>query len=166
MLSLGVLTSRESPPAFIQECHRVLKPAGHLIVSTRHHKSLSLVNWLRRDLHEDPAGAARKPLGYTERELFQLLKTGFDVLSVCTYCKLLVELVRIWQERALRAGGGSRRGAGRAAIAYAVAGQFDYLGRGHVLAAVCRRRQWRPRTLPVLSDGRSIHEAVLHRMGS
>lgn len=165
VLALGVLTARGDPQAFIQECHRVLKPAGRLILSTRHLKTFSIVNWLCRDLRDGLPGPARKPPGYTERELFQLLKTGFDVMAVTTYCKLLVELVRIWEARALHAGGDPSRVRRRAALAYAVAGQFDYLGRGHVLAAVCRRRQWRPRTLPVLSDGRSIHEAVLHRMG-
>jgi hypothetical protein len=49
---------------------------------------------------------------------------------------------------------------------YWVALQLDYLGllaRGHVLLAHCRRRQWKLRTAPILSDGRTIHEAVLSR---
>jgi SAM-dependent methyltransferase len=165
VVALGVLTSMTDAEGFIHECHRVLKPTGQLILSTQRLKPFSMVNLVRRASGETAEQRGNIRLGYTEKELFGLLKTGFDVLAMQSYSRLFVEMVRIWELRARRAGAQAR--AGRAAPAlYWVALQLDYLGllaRGHVLLAHCRRRQWKLRTAPILSDGRTIHEAVLSR---
>ncbi len=163
VVALGVLTSMPDAESFVHECHRVLRPTGQMILSTQRLKPVSLVNWVRRASGETAAERGNPRVGYNERDLFALLKTGFDVLDLHACSRLLVELVRIWELRALRRGGSLRRVSRTAGVLYRVADSLDWLGRGHVLTAHCRRRQWKPRTLPVLSDGRSIHEAVLRR---
>lgn len=168
VVALGVLTSMVDAEAFIHECHRVLKPTGQLILSTQRLKPFSLANVVRRTLGETAAQRGNVRIGYTERELFGLLKTGFDVLAMQSYARLFVELVRIWELRKRRRDVAPDRVSRMTATLYWVALQFDYLGvmaRGHVLLAYCRRRQWKARTAPILSDGRTIHEAVLRRTG-
>ncbi|MGQ9663098.1 MAG: hypothetical protein ACUVWX_12290 [Kiritimatiellia bacterium] len=52
------------------------------------------------------------------------------------------------------------------AVLYTLAYQLDLLlffTRGYYMVASAKRRAWRPRTAPVLSDGRSLSEVVLVR---
>ncbi len=163
VVALGVLTSMPDAEAFVHECHRVLRPTGQMVLSTQQLKPVSLVNWVRRASGETAAQRGNLRLGYNERALFELLKTGFDVLDLYSYSRFFVEIVRIWELRARRRGVSPLRVSRIAGVLYRVADNLDWIGRGHVLSAHCRRRQWKPRTLPVLSDGRSIHEAVLRR---
>ncbi len=163
VVALGVLTSMPDAEAFVHECHRMLRPTGQLIVSTQQVKPFSLINWVRRASGETAAQRGNVRVGYNERELFALIKTGFDVIELDSYARFFVELVRIWELRARRRSSSSGRVSRVAGVLYRLADSLDWLGRGHVLTAHCRRRQWKPRTLPVLSDGRTIHEAVLQR---
>ncbi len=51
---------------------------------------------------------------------------------------------------------------------YWIAYQLDlliFLARGHRLIASAKRHAWRSRDAPILSDGRSISEAVLKPLG-
>jgi hypothetical protein len=55
-----------------------------------------------------------------------------------------------------------------AGVFYWIAFQLDALllmTRGYRMIAVARRRDWRSREAPILSDGRSISEAVLRPIG-
>ncbi len=167
VVASGVLTAMSDEEGFVHECHRVLRPAGQMALSVPHQKPFSLVNPLRRAVEGEKFGGGRSAsrTGYTERDLFLLLRTGFDVLTVRTYVRFWVELVRLWAQSRIRRGDDILRIERRAAWLYRIAHQCDYLGRGHVLMTHGRSRQWKRRTLPVLSDGRSIHEAVLKRTG-
>ncbi len=168
----GSLERADSDEAFIEECHRVLKPDGRLVVSVTHLKPLSIVTWLRM-LAGPPAessGLVRR--GYGESELFRILKNGFDVMHVRSYQRFFVELVDILTRRLVGqrdstvAGRSIRRLYSAMYPFYRLAYQFDMLllfTRGFRLIATAKRRVWLPRSTPVLVDGRSISEAVLSK---
>lgn len=152
VLGRGRLTgSRVHDEALVHECHRVLKTPGYLILNCDFAKP-----GLGRLL-----GGSAAASGYTEAQLFDLLKMGFDVLGMRTYCRFWVQLVRLLLDRP-----GHGHGLGR--LLYSLAYQLDLLiffTRGHQVMAYGRRKGWRPRQTPVLSDGRSISEAVLRPYG-
>jgi SAM-dependent methyltransferase len=161
-----------SDAAFVEECHRTLKPDGRLIVLATRIKEWTPLGWIRRAL-----GVSREALGwarpgYTENALFNLLKDGFDVHTMHAYSRFGVELVDAMVTAALRRGekdGNPARAARVRAVGsvlYRLAFQLDmvlFMTKGHRLVAVAKRRGWRSRVTPVLVDGRSITEAVLSR---
>ena len=167
---VDLLERVEDVDAFIEECHRILKPSGHLVLSVGHHKSYTLIPQLRRLLGDSAEGRGFVRYGYTESHLFAILKHGFDVLQVRTYSRFFVECVDVFARRAVRretlagdSGTGSHFLLG---LLYRLAFQLDMLlffTRGHALIATSKRRAWLPRKTPVLVDGRSISEAVLSK---
>ncbi|MBN1557013.1 MAG: methyltransferase domain-containing protein [Lentisphaerae bacterium] len=160
--------------AFVESCHRLLKPDGRLVIHTARIKSWTVLSPLRLMLGLSDEALGRTRPGYTESMLFNILKNGFNVQSMHSYSRFFVELVDAFVRAALRRrrleGGDA---AARTSRIYAVAGplyrlayQLDLLlltTRGHRLVAVAKRRGWRSRAAPVLVDGRSISEAVLSR---
>jgi len=165
----------QNDSAFIEECHRVLKPDGRLVVNVARTKSVSLVNLVRRALGVTLQKKGWIRGGYTESELFTILKDGFDVHNMRSYSRLFIELVdavvaRLSLGRAVEDGGDPRlkRMFSIAGPFYRLAFQLDMLlffSRGHHLIATAKRRAWSPRKAPILVDGRSITEAVLSRPG-
>ncbi|MCE9613025.1 MAG: class I SAM-dependent methyltransferase [Lentisphaerae bacterium] len=160
--------------AFIEECHKVLKPDGRLIVSVNRLGAWRPVEMLRSalGLTYQKRGFVRP--GYTESELFRVLKSGFDVHLVRPYSRFFVELTdaifaRIVEKRRADGEAGLRRLVRAytvAGVCYTIAFQLDVLmllSRGYHFIAMGKRRAWRPRNAPVLVDGRSITEAVLSR---
>ncbi len=169
---------------FIAECHRVLKPEGVLILNTPHVKR-SLIFGLRRLLGLSDARHGHVRPGYTEGQLFGVLKNGFDVEQARTYSRFFIQLL----DTAIRFVS-ERKGASHDAVKgtlltaadfqrmekslklyrllfpfFWLAVQLDRLlccTRGFMLIARARRRQWltRPAT-PALSNGRSLAEATL-----
>lgn len=161
-----------SDEAFIEECHRVLKPDGRLIVTVRHTKQWTLLRPLQRMLGVTSESTGMVRPGYTESQLFSILKHGFDVHNMHSFSRFFVELTDTLLTFAMgnaRAEGTSsekkiRRLYSLAYVPFRLAFQLDMLlffSRGHTLMATSKRRAWRPRTTPVLIDGRSISEAVL-----
>lgn len=162
VVSLGMLGAMEDPEFFIKECNRVLKSGGELILSTQYKKTLSWVNLLRNRLYALVGGVVGR--SYNERSLFRFLKTGFDVISVDSYCGFFVELVRLQEYKLLMEGVPEDDVCAKLRWVYRVADQLDFFGlwaRGHVLLVHARRRQWRERRTPILADGRTMREAVL-----
>lgn len=160
--------------ALITECHRILKPTGRLIVDVPHSKRWSVLKPIEALLGAKAAKRERVRPGYTETELFQILKHGFDVHSVRSYSKAFMEFVDMLVSfKADRyAGGGVQddklaRLYSRAYPFFWLAFQLDgllFLTRGYNIVAVAVRHPWRPRNAPVLHDGRSITEAVLSKI--
>lgn len=159
--------------AFIEECHRVLKPDGQLILNVAHHKSWTLIHPLQRMLGVSALQRDRVRPGYSESELFHILKHGFDVHSMRSYCRFFLQFTHTiveWLVARMK-----RRGARDDAVVrlvtvmglfYRVADQLDlflFATRGFFLIASAKRRAWLPRKTPVLVDGRSISEAVLSK---
>ena len=170
----------------IAECHRVLKPTGHLIVDAPHAKRMALLAPFRKLLAvaDDRGEPARA--GYTSVQLYDVLKDGFDVPAIRTYSRFSVELLNLLanlvaaglckkDRQALAAGMGGEEAAVSVLqktlnvcskfyplfwLASNVDGLF-FLSRGYHLIARAKRHMWHSRRAPVLSDGRSIAEAAL-----
>jgi len=164
----------ESDEDFIEECHRVLKPDGRLIVNVANVRPWMALRPLRQmmGLTCDKKGLVRD--GYSESQLFNILKHGFDVHNMRSYSRFFVELtdtvVQFFKARAKESDPGDEKKVkavySMAYLPYRIGYQFDmllFLTRGYNLIAVAKRRGWRPRNTPVLVDGRSISEAVLHK---
>jgi SAM-dependent methyltransferase len=160
--------------AFIEECHRILKPDGRLIVNVHHEKPFSLMRPLRSLLNTIREKRGLVCAGYSESQLFSILKHGFDVHHMRSYSRFFVEfvdrLVPVALEGMPIASSESARAIRRiyrvASPFYWMAAQLDLLlffTRGHCLVATAKRRAWRPRNAPILVDGRSISEAVLSK---
>jgi len=171
---LDFLQEVKSPDEFIAECHRILKPDGRLIVNVAHSKSWTPIRPLRSllGLSYEKLGLLRP--GYSESRLFNILKHGFDVHQMRSYSRFFVELTDVVVQAIVRritmkgdaSGEKSMRFYSGAGLFYRLAFQFDLLlffTRGHALIAVAKRRGWRPRNAPVLTDGRTLTEVVLSR---
>jgi len=171
---LSGLETAVSDEAFIQECHRVLKPDGRLIVNAASGKAMSPIRVMERfaGRRGEPVAPGRR---YSESQLFELLKNGFDVSAVRSYLRFFTRAAEIACRAAVNARGGALSAENPQTLrvmrtfrpVYWLAFQIDVLfffTRGHRLAALAKRRAWRPRQAPVLVDGRSISEAVLSRI--
>jgi len=167
--------------AFIESCHKRLKPAGVLLVDAAHDKRWTLWRPLRRLLGVEERPAYRARDGYSEAGLFDLLKDGYDVQRVRTYSRCVTEGVETIARLIIGAflgGTGSddpedrlraQRGLCRVqSIAYpffVLANIFDrlfFFTRGYRIMALSRRRLWKPRRTPVLRDGRTLADATLN----
>jgi SAM-dependent methyltransferase len=170
-----LLERSDDEAALIQECHRVLKSDGRLIASARHAKRWSLIAPLRALLRLPRRRAGPAHDGYTERVLFDMFKTGFDVIAMRTHQRFLLELVdscvQACRRMLMTDGTGLMPGERRldlvAFLPYHLAYQLDvafFMTRGFCWTVEAKRRPWRPRQAPILADGRSIQEAVLTRI--
>ncbi len=170
--------------AFLADVHRVLKTAGILFVDVENRKRWTFWCPLRRLFGVGERAESRVRPGYTERELFDLLKDGFDLQEARTYSRFFVEGIETLQRLALGAfvGGMSASSeedaeeddtiAGRIARIQAIsypffllAAKLDWLlfyTHGYRLYAIARRRLWKPRRTPKLRDGRTLADATLN----
>lgn len=165
---LGGMERAVDDLGFIQAFHRVLRPDGRLIICVRRTKSASLLGPLSSltGLSLERKGWARP--GYTEPELFNVLKNGFDVHQMRSHGKFFLALAdSVAERRAAQSGGQqSSRSLGALGLLYRTAIQLDLLlcfSKGFWMVALAKRRGWRSRQAPILIDGRSISEAVLSR---
>lgn len=143
---------RAADELLVQECHRVLKTPGYLIICCNYRKPAGLAALFGRRFRLTQGT-------YNESQIFDLLKTGFDVLSVKTFCRFWVYLTRRLFER-------PDRNPVLINIIFRIAYQLDLLlffTKGYQLLAYGRRKGWHPRQAPILSDGRNLGEAVLRR---
>ena len=83
---------------FIAECHRVLKAGGRLCVIESHRKSFSLIGVLRRMAGVTHPDHPRP--GYTQQELYHLVKDGFDVRDTRTFMRFGAALMDLLTRRA------------------------------------------------------------------
>jgi len=166
---------------FIRECHRILKTDGWVVISETCRRPASLVALLQRLFNVTPVAKGQKRNGYTEHELYSILKDGFDVPKTTTYSNGLLEAAATvgdffqklvidppyWQ---VPKNPGKdllhryRRLNTLAGLTYPllwVLSVFEFLP-GHRLLVKSRRRPWRPRKIPKLVDGRSIAEAAIN----
>lgn len=173
---VDVLERIRDDNAFVQECHRVLKPGGSLVMATAHDKKGMLAP-LRRlaGMSGDSSQLARP--GYTQRSLYDLLKDGFDITEFQIYSKFWEQLADLIQQIAagLFAGSSSpdlppnqiRRIASVRAVASVFTSPLLLCGalfgwsQGYQIAARARARIWRVRREVKIRDGRSIAEAAI-----
>ena len=157
-LALGCLSGdRDADMALIHECHRVLKVSGFLILTVEYDKSLGLARLLDRNRRPTASGSR-----YSEAELFDLLKTGFDWLGLRTYCRFCMQMIRQMAARRQLDPVNARW----LPTLYWLARAADcvlFFTRGYLVTAYGRRKGWRMRQAPKLADGRSISDAVLQK---
>lgn len=187
---VDMLEHLEDDYAFIQECHRILKPAGKLIVNVPHFKKIGLIRPLRRllGLTDEEHGHVRP--GYTEPHLFAMMKDGFGIEKSATYSRFFVEALDAFIRFFAKKHRGEEDGDKGVIIdeerfdklqhlfqIYSFIYPFFWVGslldrlifftRGYSLIVRGRRRLWIPHTTPVLKDGRSIADAALNtKIGS
>lgn len=171
---VDMLERIELDDEFISECHRVIKHDGRIVIATARLKSWSLVNVFKKLLGSTRERSGHVRAGYSESQLFSILKHGFDVESVRTYSRFFVELVdtvvcfldRGYQKDIAAEREKWWRLYSVAGFFYRLADQLDmilFFTRGYYMIAAAKRRAWRPRNAPILVDGRSISEAVLSK---
>jgi SAM-dependent methyltransferase len=168
---LGDLLSRvHDLDLLVTELHRVLKPAGRLILDVAHARPLSWLRPLQRSMPAYYANGVFKP-GYSDRELFMLFKDGFDVQQLRTYSRFLLTLVDLLVQRAIAKARIRSDSVLRVKRIYALAYPFFlaaqridalmFWTRGYRLAALAKRHIWRPRNTPVIKENRPVSKAVL-----
>lgn len=185
---LDVLQHIEADAAWVEECHRVLKPTGRLLIEVPSVKRWSLLVGLRTlfGLSRHNQGRARK--GYTEPMLFDLIKDGFDAEEMFTFSRffvgaaetnadLLAALMGVDRDLGSQNVNQEIRALDHLRKVYTWLYPFALLGagldkligftRGYRLIGRFRRRPWKPRRSPTLRDGRSIAEATINtRIGT
>ncbi len=185
---LDVLQHIEKDAAWVEECHRVLKPTGRLLIEVPFVKRWSLLAGLRTLFGLSRHGLGRVRRGYTEPMLFDLIKDGFDAEELLTFSRYFVGAAEAHADLLATFLGVDRdlgsqnvnqeiRALDQLRKSYACLYPFALLGagldkligftRGYRLIGRFRRRPWKPRRSPTLRDGRSIAEATINtRIGT
>lgn len=169
----------------IEECHRILKQSGRLIVNVPHRKRAAILRPVRKILGLTDAAHGHVRPGYTQSDLFELLKDGFNVEEVRTYARFFSEaldtairfFVALFSARKQPDPKGEmvdeedfermNKLFRLYTIVYPLfwlAAKLDWLlffTQGYSLVARAKWRPWIPRKTPILRDGRSIAEAAL-----
>ena len=160
IVALDILPAMPDQESFLKECHRVLKLNGRLIIAIQNKRPLSIITHKRNKLAEKINGFTPINSAMLQKDVFQFFNTGFNVISCEYYSKFFTELARIKEYEASITGNPQNK----KIPSYWLANQLDFFifgGKGYVTVITAERRQWRERVSPVLSDGRSIQEAVL-----
>lgn len=185
---LDVLQHVAQDRALLEECHRVLKPTGRLILEVPYAKRWSVVGALQAVLGLSRHRPQQPRRGYSESMMFDLIKDGFDAEELHTFSRAFVGLAETWAEFVASLMGSRRdfesenlnqelRALDNLRKAFAWLYPFAALGagldrlisftKGSRLIGRFRRRPWKPRRSPTLRDGRSIAEATINtRIGT
>ncbi len=169
---VDILETLANPTPLLDECHRVLCPSGHIALTAPYAGRLTPLRSLRRALERRTPVSAGVRREFREADLFELLKTGFDVIKTRSYAHFFSELINIFLQKSVRGipadtPDAFERRIKRHRIAhpfFRIAFQLDtllYPLRGNQLVALARRHSWRPRNSPVLQKAESITGAVL-----
>ncbi len=169
---VDILETLADPTPLLDECHRVLCPSGHLALTVPYAARLTPLRPLRRALERRRPPSAGTRREFRDTDLFELLKTGFDVIETRSHAHFFSELVNMLLQSSVRgiptdASHAFERQLKRHRIAhpfFRIAFQLDYLLyplRGNQMVALARRHSWRPRNSPVLQKAESITGAVL-----
>lgn len=130
----------------IRECHRVLKTPGYIIVGGEYRHKFSLLSLF----------GYKSETKYDDKQIFQLMRPGFDVLGTRTYGRFWVQIA----QRLFKNSGGIMR-----SIVYGIASFLDLLlffTHGYYAVAHGCRKTWREHQVIGRTYGRTIGEAVLH----
>ena len=164
------------PLSLVKECHRVLKPAGRLVVNVPFAARVQPLRWLGLEMVR----------GFTVSSVFELLKDGFDLQECRRYSRLLIELADAWarwwarrhvlHETASTASSAvawchamatSWRRWSWLAWAATQLDAFLFLSPGYRLVVRARRRLWIPRKVPTENGRARMADAVrVGRAGS
>ncbi len=160
VVALDMLAAMPSKEAFLKECHRVLKLNGRLIISIQNKRPLSIISLLRNKLASKINGFSPINMAMTQKEMFHLFSTGYNVISCENYSKFFTEIERIKEYKASITKNSTKKSQPH----FWLASQLDFFvlgGKGYISVITAERRQWRERISPILADGRTMQEAVL-----
>ncbi|MFC1467202.1 class I SAM-dependent methyltransferase [Verrucomicrobiota bacterium] len=170
---------------FIKDCHRVLKSDGRLIITVGCMRSFGVIRGLNQLVGQRDEQAGRLRPGYASRQLFDILKDGFDVPGITRYSGFFSAFAGVFASLAARLVVAPcyeippeqvdqylfykyRHLNVLVGVGYAfmlLAAGLDkisgFLPRYNLIAKT-KPRTWRSRKVPVLADGRSIAEAALN----
>lgn len=158
VLAHGVLSGSAAAGAIIKECHRILKTGGLFLLTVENRKRFGMAAALNRQRVVSGAGGC-----YSEAEVFQLLKDGFDVLGFRFACRFWVQLVRQWVDRR-RVSGVRGANNGWLRFLYGLALLLDvplFWTRGHQMTVFGRRKGWREKHTRVLTASTPVSDAIL-----
>ena len=166
IVALDILAALGDTELFLRECNRVLKTSGELVISAQFRKKVNIINLIRNRI----GGKYGGPIGHslTEADIYRLMKPGFDVLGISYFCGFFTEITRTWEEKLIAEGQPEDFVSSTMRWKYWFAQQFDFFtmwARGYIATVRARRRRWRDRPVPVLTDGRTIQEAVIINEG-
>jgi len=159
VISSSVLTANPREAAqMLRECHRVIKAAGHIILTVMRKTTTSL----GPTLESHATGVASPVTGYSETAVFQLMRDGFDVLGFRDSCRFFVQRIASWESRqrlsGIVPGSGTR-------LLYAIAHLMDtlflFFTKGYQLTVFGRRKGWREKRANVLSEVTPVSDAIL-----
>lgn len=173
---------------FVQECHRVLRPNGVLIANVPHNKKLSVIRILHKilGLTDEMHGHVRP--GYSQADMYRLMRDGFDITQSQTYSRFFVQLIDTGVQWVNSMMGGKSQDEGPSKgvmideedmLKYQKAFTFfrlifpllklasllDHLlffTKGHSLIVRAKCRPWIPRREVKIADGRSIADATIN----
>jgi len=149
VVSCAMLTANQAAiPAIIRECHRVIKIGGHLVFTVSRQK--------RHASTPSTLGT-----GYSEAEIFHLLRDGFDLLGFRYSCRFWVQLVRKWELR--RHDHNAPPNIGMRCL-YALAKFLDlflFFTKGYQMTVFCHRKGWRDKRSILVPGFASLPDAVL-----
>jgi SAM-dependent methyltransferase len=158
VLALGSLKGDpEADAALIRECHRVLKVPGYLILTVEFIRPFALADLFYHRRQVTGTGGR-----YSETQLFELLKPGFDWLGMRPFCRFWVQMVRQWADQK----GLSSSSETRLAFYYWIAKQCDrllFFSGGYVVTSYGRRKGWRVRQSISSGDRTVMPGAVLRQ---
>lgn len=158
VLAHGMLAGGDAADRTVIECHRVLKTGGILLLTAEYRKKFGLAAMFNSQHLVAGAGA-----GYSEADIFRLLKDGFDVLGFRYSCRFWVQMVRQWVDRR-RWSGGRRPGSVWVKLLYGMAMVADvplFWTRGHQMTVYARRKGWRSNNAKVLGSNMPVSDAIL-----
>lgn len=162
VVSSSVISRITDDDRLVMACHRVLQDGGVLVMCSLREKNFGAIPRVRRFLGVSATDCGLARAGYTEKQMFELLRCGFDVLEMRSYLRFFVELARAFSDRRRIY---SRRRGLRGWV-YQIAYQLDLLlfwSRGYMLASRSRRRTWRQKVKPGLCVGGVISGAILSK---
>lgn len=149
VVSCAMLTANPATiPAIIRECHRVIKIGGHFVFTVSRQKRYASTL--------SPTGA-----GYSEAEIFQLLRDGFDLLGFRYSCRFWVQMVRRWE---LRHHDHSATPSMGVRFLYALAKCLDlflFFTKGYQMTVFCHRKGWRDRHSSLLSGAAPVADVII-----
>jgi len=173
------LSQVEDDHSFIRECHRVLKDSGWVLITEKRRRLLAFSCFLRRLFGTLPTAQGAKRNGYVLKDLYSVLKDGFDVPEVVSKSNGLLETAAALSDAVQKSMGilpcWLVRSKTKEADLYLYRklyslglffrpllrffALFEFLP-GHHLFLKSRRRPWRPRTLLKSQGGRSVAEVI------
>lgn len=159
VLARGMFADPEYNERLIKECHRILKTGGILLFTAPYRKKFGVARVFKRQ-----QGVEQTTSGYTETEVFTLIKSGFDLLAFRYSCRFWVQMVCQHLERQ-EVFYRRRASAFTTKLLFCLAKLADlplFWTRGHQMTVCARRKGWRMAETSVLNRNIPVSDSILY----